>query len=190
MGIIALVLILVIILIFFLSRIPNLTITRKIVIVVSVLLLCIVGVAIIFITGFESGRMPRELEVENNQKISNHNQINSEKKNNQISAQNNLSQDSLNEVMLETTSCLTENLQDFLQSKNLKKLSEKLTALNYCQKKNHARISLTQKPQPTALMTISISTKMVRDLKISKIKLLWTNFDFLKTISSSSKAKN
>lgn len=121
MGIIALVLILVIIVIFFVSKIPNLTITRKIFIVVSAFLLCIFCVVIIFITGFESGRIPKEMEIENNQKIPGHYQQNSEKENNKISIQNNHSQDTLTEVMLEKDLLFNGKLRRYFTVKEFEK---------------------------------------------------------------------
>lgn len=68
MGIVALVLIFIIILIFFILKIPKLNIAKKILIVISVLLLCITTLAVIFITGFDRGRMPKREEVEEAQK--------------------------------------------------------------------------------------------------------------------------
>lgn len=64
MGIAALFLIVILVLIFFILRIPKLTIAKKILIVVSVLLLCIIIMAVIFITGFERGRMPKREEIQ------------------------------------------------------------------------------------------------------------------------------
>ncbi|MCW3170173.1 hypothetical protein OMO38_16725 [Chryseobacterium sp. 09-1422] len=58
MGIIPLVLITVIIAIFVLIKIPNLTLTRKVIIAAAILMLFFIGVAYIFITGFESGGRP------------------------------------------------------------------------------------------------------------------------------------
>jgi len=63
MGIIPLVLITVIIVIFFLIKIPNLTLTRKVIIIAVVLMLFFIGVAYVFITGFESGGRPNLEEV-------------------------------------------------------------------------------------------------------------------------------
>ncbi|MCX8534360.1 hypothetical protein [Chryseobacterium luquanense] len=68
MGIVALVLIVIIILIFFILKIPKLNVAKKILIVISVLLLCITTLAVIFITGFDRGRMPKREEVEEGQK--------------------------------------------------------------------------------------------------------------------------
>ncbi|MFC7345850.1 hypothetical protein ACFQO9_03830 [Chryseobacterium zhengzhouense] len=64
MGVVALVIVVIIILIFFILKIPKLTIAKKILIVVSVLLFCIIVLAIIFITGFDRGRMPKREELE------------------------------------------------------------------------------------------------------------------------------
>ena len=64
MGIVALVIVVIIILIFFILRIPKLTIVKKILIVVSVLLLCITTLAVIFIEGFDRGRMPKKEDIE------------------------------------------------------------------------------------------------------------------------------
>ena len=64
MGIVALVIVVIIILIFFILKIPKLTIAKRILIVVSVLLLCIIVLAIIFITGFDRGRMPKKEDIE------------------------------------------------------------------------------------------------------------------------------
>lgn len=64
MGVVALVIVVIIILIFFILKISKLTIAKRILIVVSVLLLCIIVLAIIFITGFDRGRMPKREELE------------------------------------------------------------------------------------------------------------------------------
>lgn len=68
MGIVALVLIVIIVLIFFILKIPKLNVAKKILIVISVLLLCIITLTVIFITGFDRGRMPKREEVEEAQK--------------------------------------------------------------------------------------------------------------------------
>lgn len=68
MGIVALVLMVVILLILFILKISKLNVAKKILIVISVLLLCIIALAVIFITGFDRGRMPKKEEVEEAQK--------------------------------------------------------------------------------------------------------------------------
>ncbi|MFY1045499.1 hypothetical protein [Chryseobacterium sp. GP-SGM7] len=64
MGIVALVSIVIIVLIFFILKIPRLTIRKKILIIVSVLLLCIITLAVIFIIGFDRGKISKREEVE------------------------------------------------------------------------------------------------------------------------------
>lgn len=86
MGIMAIVLILIIILVFFILKTPKLTIAKKVLIILAVMLLFFTAVMYIFITGFESGRRPNIEEVEMAERVTNQNKIISEK-------------DSLTEVM-------------------------------------------------------------------------------------------
>ncbi|KFC24133.1 hypothetical protein [Chryseobacterium sp. FH1] len=58
MGITALFLILLIVLIFLVSNIPRLSLGKKILIVISVLLLCFAILALLFATQFDGGRRP------------------------------------------------------------------------------------------------------------------------------------
>jgi len=65
-GITAIFLIVLLVLIFFVSNIPKLTLMKKIFIIVSALLLLFSVLAYIFITGFDRGRMPKREEIEQN----------------------------------------------------------------------------------------------------------------------------
>ncbi|MCI3939107.1 hypothetical protein MQX03_18150 [Chryseobacterium aahli] len=76
MGITAILIVLLIITIFLVSKIPKLTLFKRVLIVLAVLLLFIGGV-----TGFESGRRPNLQEVKIAQEIQNENKGNSEKEN-------------------------------------------------------------------------------------------------------------
>lgn len=98
MGITAVLLVLLIITIFLVSKIPKLTIAKKVLIVLAVLLLFIGSITYIFITGFEGGRRPNFQEVELAQENSTENKGNSKKENNNHKTG---SKDSLNEVMSE-----------------------------------------------------------------------------------------
>ena len=73
MGITALFVILLVILIFLVSYIPNLTLRKKIFIVIAALLLCFAILAILFATQFGGGREPVQenetAEIKNNYKI-------------------------------------------------------------------------------------------------------------------------
>lgn len=73
MGITAILIVLLIVTIFLVSKIPKITLFKKVLIVLAVLLLFIGGVTYIFITGFENGRRPNLQEVEIAQEISNEN---------------------------------------------------------------------------------------------------------------------
>lgn len=98
MGITAILIVLLIITIFLVSKIPKLTFSKKVFIVLAVLLLFIGSVTYIFIKGFEGGRRPNLQEFEIAQEIPSKNKTNSEKEN---SNQKTESKDSLNEVMSE-----------------------------------------------------------------------------------------
>ena len=98
MGITAVLLFLLIITIFLVSKIPKLPLSKKVLIVLAVLLLFIGGVTYIFITGFEGGRRPNLQEIEIAQENPTENKSNSKKEN---SNQKTGSKDSLNEVMSE-----------------------------------------------------------------------------------------
>lgn len=65
MGITALFLIVLLVLIFFVSRIPKLTLMKKILIIVSVLLVCFSVLVYVFVTGWERGRTPKKPDFEN-----------------------------------------------------------------------------------------------------------------------------
>lgn len=65
MGITALFLIVTLILILVVSSIPKLTLMKKILIIVSVLLVCFSVLIYVFITGWERGRTPKKADYEN-----------------------------------------------------------------------------------------------------------------------------
>lgn len=118
MGIPAVLLVLLIITIFLVSKIPKLTIAKKVLIVLAVLLLFIGGVAYIFITGFEGGRRPNLQEFEIAQEITSEKNKNSEKENNN---QKIGSKDSLNEAMSEKDILFNGKLSRYFTVKEFEK---------------------------------------------------------------------
>lgn len=118
MGITAILIVLLIITIFLVSKIPKLTLSKKVFIVLAVLLLFIGGVTCIFITGFEAGRRPNLQEIEIAQEIPNEKKGNSEKEN---SNQKTVSKDSLNEVMSEKDILFNGKLPRYFTVKEFEK---------------------------------------------------------------------
>lgn len=123
MGIISLVLIVILILIFFLSKIPNLNLARKVLIVLAVVFVLIGGLAYIFITGFESGGRPNFEKIESMQEIQNENEKSSQRENNKHR------KDPLNEVMSEKDILFNGKLRRYFTVKEFEKIFGKADSI-------------------------------------------------------------
>lgn len=115
MGIVSLVLIAVLILIFFLFKIPNLDLARKALIVLAAVFVLIGGLAYVFITGFENGGRPNPEKIESAQEIQNKNDNNSLRENSKQR------KDSLNEVMSEKDILFNGKLKRYFTVKEFDK---------------------------------------------------------------------
>ncbi|AYN01721.1 hypothetical protein [Chryseobacterium sp. 3008163] len=162
MGITAILIVLLIITIFLVSKIPKLTLFKKVLIVLAVLLLFIGGV-----TGFESGRRPNLQEVEIAQEIQNENKGNSKKGN---SNQKIVVKDSLNEVMSEKDILFNGKLPRYFMVKEFEKTFGKVDSTKLLAEEEPCTFIFDTEPQTGSMNDNKYFTKTVRDLKILKKK--------------------